>query len=204
MAPRLLLNALLLAYPLLVHAAIVTASQALAFAAVLVLGANVLAPWLARGRSWAWLALACVAAASLGFVTTGESDLFLYAAPVLIALAMLWFFGRTLLPGRIPLITRIATAMRGPLPAVVRAYTRRVTQFWVVVFAVMALANLLLALLAPPVVWSLFTNFINYLLVAALFVAEWLFRRWTLRAHESMGWRDYMGALLRLDYRRLN
>lgn len=203
MAQRLVANALLLAYPLLVHAAIVTQSLALSFAALIVLGANMLAPWLARDRVWPWLALAGVIAASFAFVRIGESRLFLYAAPVLVPLALLWFFGRTLLPGQIPFITRIATAIRGPLPEPLYIYTRHVTQLWVLAFAAMALANLLLAMLAPPFVWSLFTNFINYLLVGVLFVAEWLYRCWAMRDYESMTWRQYMQAMLRLDYRKL-
>lgn len=196
-------NLLLLGYPLLVHAAIVTGSVLLLFAALVLLGCNVLAPWLVQGRAWAWAALLVVVMLSLLFVTQGESHLPLYAAPVLIALAMLWFFARTLLPGRVPMITRFAAAIRGPLPEPVSLYTRRVTQLWVVAFAGMALANILLAMFAPPVVWSLFTNFINYLLIGGLFVAEWCYRGWALRGYESMTWREYVQALLQLDYRRL-
>ncbi len=196
-------NLLLLGYPLLVHTAIVTGSVLLLFAALVLLGCNILAPWVVQGRTWAWVMLLVVVMLSLLFVAQGESHLPLYAAPVLIALAMLWFFARTLLPGRVPMITRFATAIRGPLPEPVSRYTRRVTQLWVVAFAGMALANILLAVFAPPVVWSLFTNFINYLLIGGLFVAEWFYRGWVLRDYESMTWREYMQALLQLDYRRL-
>lgn len=196
-------NSLLLLYPFLVHAAIVTDSRWLEFAALILLAGNMLAPWLARAHGWAWAALGLAIAASFAFVALGEARLFLYAAPVLGPLALMWFFGRTLLPGQIPLITRIADAMRGPLPEPVRVYTRRVTQLWVAAFAGFALANFGLALWAPPVVWSLFSNFINYLLAGALFVAEWLFRCWYLRDHNPQTWREYVRALIRLDIRRL-
>ncbi len=196
-------NGLLLLYPFVVHAAIVTGSRWLELAALSVLAVSMLAPLLLRRNAWAWAGLVLVLAASAAFVWRGEARLFLYAAPVLVPLALLWFFARTLLPGQVPLVTRIADAIRGPLPEPVRRYTRQVTQFWVVAFALFALANLGLALFAPPALWSLFANVINYLLIGALFMAEWLFRCWYLRAHESLTWREYMRALARLDYRRL-
>ncbi len=197
------LNGLLLLYPLAVHAAIVTGSRWLELAALAVLAASMFAPWLLRRNTWAWAALVMALAASAAFVWLGAARLFLYAAPVLVPLALLWFFARTLLPGQVPLITRIAEAVRGPLPEPVRRYTRQVTQFWVVAFSLFALANLGLALFAPPALWSLFANAINYLLVGVLLVAEWLFRCWYLRAHESLTWREYIRALARIDYRRL-
>lgn len=202
--PRpILANGLLLGYPVLVHAAIVTDSALLACGALLLLGCNILGPWLLQARPWAWVLLIAGLPASVLFVTHGEGRLFFYAAPVLVAVALLWLFGRTLVSGRVPLITRIAAAIRGPLPEPVRRYTRQVTQLWVAVFAGMALANLMLALFASPVLWSLFANFINYLLVAGLFGAEWLFRCWYLGGQETLTWREYLQALSRLDYRRL-
>lgn len=196
-------NGLLLLYPFIVHAAIVANSRWLEFAALVVLGANMLALGLLHKNVWAWGGFALVIAASAAFVALEGGRLFLYAAPVLVPLALLWFFGRTLRPGEVPLVTRIADTIRGPLPAPVRRYTRRVTQFWMAALAGLALSNLLLALLAPPVIWSLFANFINYLLVGVLFVAEWLYRCRVMRAYESLTWREYLGALIRLDYRRL-
>lgn len=199
----MLANGLLLLYPFLVHAAIVTDSSWLEFAALVLLGANILGPWLRRASLWAWAALGLIATTSAMFVVLGDARLFLYTAPVLAPLALLWFFGRTLLPGQVPLITRVAMAIRGPLPEPVRIYTWRVTQVWVIAFAMFALTNLLMALLAPPVIWSLYVNFIDYLLVGALFLAEWLFRCWYMRGYESMTWREYMRAMMRLDYRQL-
>lgn len=196
-------NSLLLLYPLLVHAAIVTASGWLEFAALVVFAGNFLGPRLLRPAVWAWAVLVLAVAASAAFVLLAEARLFLYAASVLVPLALMWFFGRTLLPGQVPLVTRIADAMRGPLPAAVTHYTRRVTQLWVGALAMIALANLLLALWAPPIIWSLFANFISYVLVGALFMGEWLFRCWYMRDYEEMTWRQYMHATMRLDIRRL-
>ena len=86
-------------------------------------------------------------------------------------------FGRTLLPGEIPLCTRWATQVHGPLPPEVRRYTRAVTLLWALFFALIVAATLLLYLLAPRRVWSLFVNLLVLPAIAALFAAEYLWRR---------------------------
>lgn len=196
-------NGLLLLYFLLVHAAILSNSGWLKFAALVVFAAELLAPWLGRAHFWAWGALGVATIASAVFVRLGEGLLFLYAASALVPAALMWFFGRTLLPGETPLVTRIADSMAGPLSAPVQGYTRGVTGFWTAALAAVALANVLLALWATPIIWSLFANLLNYFFIGALFVAEWLFRCWYLRGHESMTWRQYVRALVHLDLRRI-
>lgn len=194
---------LLVLYPFLVHAAVVTDSRWLAFVAMIVLGGNLLAPVLARTAVWAWLGLAGVVAGSAWFAAAGDGRYFLYAAPVLIAVALCWLFGRSLMPDREPLVARIADAMRGPLPPRVHRYTRAVTWFWTVLLASLAAFNLLLAVVASPAVWSLFANFINYFVLVGVFVGEWFFRCWYLAGDEGLNWRQYLRGLARLDYRRL-
>lgn len=192
-----------LLYPVLVHAAIITDSPDLRFIALAVLILNVLGPWLLRGRFGAWgVALGLIGLAALSVHTTGAQT-FLYATPVLVCLALAWFFGRTLLGGRTPLITALARTIRGPLPTPVARYTHGVTVFWFVTMLGMALSNLLLAVFASPTVWSLCTNFGNYLVVALLFVVEWGVRQRAIGRYEHLSWRGYITALRRIDYRHL-
>lgn len=192
-----------LLYPVLVHAAVVTDSRDLHFLALAVLILNVLGPWLIRRRLLAWVAAVLLIAAAALVVRTANALVFFYATPVLICLALAWFFGRTLLSGRVPLITVLARAIRGPLPPPVARYTHAVTIFWCSAMLVMALSNLGLAIFAPTEVWSLWTNFLNYLVVALLFIAEWGVRQWLIGDYEDMSWRDYIAALRHIDYRDL-
>lgn len=196
-------NGLLLLYPFLVHAAIVADSSVLEFAALALLAGNVLGTRLARLQAWAWVVFGVCVVGSAGFVALGDGRLFLYAAAVVSPLALMWFFARTLVPGQTPLVTRIADDMNGPLSLHVERYTRHVTELWVVALAGFAAANFLLALLTTPVVWSLFANFINYFIVGAIFLAEWIFRCWYISDDESMTWRRYLYGLIRVDIRRL-
>jgi|SRR5688572_30527659 hypothetical protein len=91
-------------------------------------------------------------------------------------LALLWYFGRTLLEGREPLITRLARSVHGSLPAEIAAFTRRVTAAWCAFFASQVLLSALLLAFAPFEVWSLFVNVLNVPLLVLMFVGDHLYR----------------------------
>lgn len=91
-------------------------------------------------------------------------------------LFMLWLFGRTLLRGREPIITRIARRVRGTLPPEMEAYTRRLTAAWCVFFAGQLAASALLLGFGSVEHWSLFINVLNFPLVVLMFVGDYLYR----------------------------
>ncbi|HEX6690720.1 MAG TPA: hypothetical protein VF110_06170 [Burkholderiales bacterium] len=91
-------------------------------------------------------------------------------------LALLWFFGRTLLGGREALITRLARSVHGTLPPEIAAFTRRVTIAWCVFFASQVLLSALLLAFAPFEAWSLFVNVLNLPLLVLMFVGDHLYR----------------------------
>lgn len=113
-----------------------------------------------RGRHGVWLGY--LALLALGVLVWHHQDQLplLYFPPVLINLAFGAVFGATLLPGATPIVTQFARILEGELDARAIWYTRRVTQAWTIFFGLLAGESLLLTLLAPPFVWSLFTNFI--------------------------------------------
>ena len=91
------------------------------------------------------------------------------------ALAVL--FGRTLLAGREPLVTRFARIVRGELQPAIERYTRSVTLAWTLFFIVMALIAVVLYSAAPRETWSAFVNLLTLPCVLAMFVAEYAVRR---------------------------
>ena len=105
----------------------------------------------------------------------------LFVPPILINAMLAWLFGRTLVRGRVPLIARFALMEQGTLSAELAAYTRMLTRLWTLLFIAAALLSLALALSGHRDAWSLFTNFVNYLLVAALFLGEFVYRRLRFR-----------------------
>lgn len=127
----------------------------------------------------------------------------LFLPPVAINLAVAMFFGRTLLPGQTDLITRIALHVRADRSARVLRYTRRVSWSWMWFCLGMALLSAVLAVDAPLEIWSLFANFLNYLLLAVFFLAEVLLRRVVLRDEPGAGLRDTLRAMRQMDFKRL-
>jgi uncharacterized membrane protein len=168
----------LLAYPLLTHAAITTGLAYLAWTAWLCIAALVA---LSFPAPWGLAGFALLAAAPL---VTG-TDVLLKLPPVIINLALAVWFGRTLAPGEEPMISWFARLVRGTeVPADLARYTRWSTIVWTAFFASMAAVAAALAVLAAPETWSLFANGIDYLLVGALFVGEYVFRRVRYRHHQ--------------------
>jgi uncharacterized membrane protein len=191
----------LLACAALAIAGAITHRHALSFAAAVVL----LLAWLPS--AWrrhslvalgAWLALATLLLVPAGM---GHPELALSILPVVFLAVAAWLFGRTLLPGAEPLVSRFVRVIEGEarlsLPGVCR-YTRGVTVFWACLLGCMTLLSLLIALFAVPGGWLSVLGIMvpAYLpgsllewypeagcwtLLAAAFVGEYLFRRWYLR-----------------------
>jgi len=191
----------ILAYVALVHASVVLARPGLGGVALVVLLASVLVAPLRARRPWAGPALlAGVALAALA-VRYDLTFPLLALPPVALPLAMLLWWGRSLRPGQEPFITRIATKIRGPLSPEYAAYTRRVTQLWVGVFALLAVSAAALAALAPPAVWSLFTNFLNTAFIGLVFAGEYAWRRWRFRHLPHPGFIAFIRQVARAGVR---
>jgi uncharacterized membrane protein len=138
--------------------------------------------WLVRHtrRRRAWLVLIAAALVALVlFVPMSRTDAsFIYQLQYLamqVALAVL--FGRTLVAGREPLVTRFARIVRGELPPEVVHYTRSVTVAWTVFFVAMGLVAMLLYWTAPREAWSAFVNLCTIPCVLGMFVGEYAVRR---------------------------
>jgi uncharacterized membrane protein len=195
MLARLLLA---LAYPWIAHAATARGSATLAALALADIALIVLLPALLARRPGAWLLAAALAPALVLLARSAHAQLPLLLVPVAFIAMVSWAFGRTLRDGRVPLITRIVSALDGVQPAQLAPdlarYTRNLTATWAIALAVLAGINLLLALLAvpagllasagiaPPLAvseqqWSWFANVCNYGLLVGLFVGEYLLRK---------------------------
>jgi uncharacterized membrane protein len=136
---------------------------------------------LAWRSSWRWPGLAaCALAAFLAYARWGDLRshfTWLYLIQQSGAYALLCIsFGRSLLRQRVPLCTRFATLVHGPLSAAATHYTRRVTLAWTIFFAAMSSTLLIVYAAAPLAAWSLFANFCTAPLVALMFVGEYAVR----------------------------
>lgn len=195
MHKALLSIGLLLVYSLSIHFGILSGQHLPAL--LVLLGVSTLL--LLRRRRW-WLLPLIPLALYLIWSTDSVSTLLLLP-PVLINLLLALVFGSTLLPGATPLITQFSRIMKGHLDAKALKYTRRVTLAWVIFFAFMALESVLLALYAPPLVWSLFTNFLNYIFLLLFFLVEYFLRVRLFPEQEHPGFIPFLRSLTKVDPR---
>lgn len=167
---------LLVAYPGTVHYAQPAVAVALLAALISYFAASLLSRNPAR-----WLVPPAAAAAA--FLARPEASWLLFIPPVAVNLALCWLFGRTLVRGRVPIIARFAMMEQGVLTPELAAYSRGLTRVWTLLFAACAAASAGLALSGNRDAWSLFTNLLNYLLVAGLFLGEFAYRRLRYRGY---------------------
>lgn len=212
---RLLLAVL---YPFLAHAASVRNDGALAAWAIADIVLMALVEPLLLRRAWAWIALLGAAAVLVWMARSPYAQLPLLLVPVVFIAMIAWWFGRTLRPGRVPLIRKIVAALDATppdqLPPDLRTYTRRLTLAWTVVLGALGTANLLLAAIAVPdgllasvgvaapltvteTQWSWFANWLNYGLVGGFFLLEYAYRKRRFPGRYR-NFADFIGRLARL------
>jgi len=195
----LALQALLaLAYTVLAHLSSALDSATLGAAALGMLALMLVLAPLLRLRWWAWLVLAVELAGVLALHRAGLVRAPMLLVPVAFVALIAWWFGRSLRAGRVPLITRIVSALDDVAPeamaADLRRYTRGLTAAWAWLLAGLGAVNLALAVLAVPdgllatlgldsplpigrTQWSWFANVCNYGIVGGFFIVEYHLRK---------------------------
>ena len=98
-----------------------------------------------------------------------------------------WAFGRTLLPGRTPMISGLARIVHGSLSPALIGYTRSTTWAWTLYFGGTAGLSLALFWLAPVSIWSAFANLLTGPLLALMFAGEYAVRCHVLPVADRAG-----------------
>ena len=105
----------------------------------------------------------------------------LYIPPLVVSMFLIWLFGRSLMPGRVALISQLANAYHGELPPSLALYTRRLTMVWTVYFTLFGLSVFYLGFISSESGWSFYINLCNYMIIALLMVGEYLIRIYRFR-----------------------
>lgn len=204
---------LAIAYPVVVHWAVMTRSVTLTVASLAILAALALLPRLVARSVLAWCLTPVVIAGLWYLDRQNASWLPLYAAPVIINLFGSWIFGHTLARGQVPLIERLARLLHEPqeISEEIARYARKVTLAWTLFLFGLAMFTLTLALLAnpdgillmmgiqpivtvPQEVWSLFANFLNYVLAGSFFIIEYIYRQ---RRFPEQPYKNFIDFMMR-------
>ncbi len=173
-------------YPLLVYLLLKHASPrfaGLAAMAVVVLRFRVQGARFWRDLPWPQKTIALLVMSMGGLASLFNSELVLRLMPVAISLGLLLLFAWSLHHPP-SMIERFARAMDPALPDVAVAYTRRVTIVWCGFF----LFNAVCAgwtVFSSRELWLLYNGLLSYVLMGALFAAEWLCRRHMLARKEA-------------------
>jgi uncharacterized membrane protein len=130
------------------------------------------------------LAPALLVGAVLGLTLASNDARFLLFVPVLVNLALLLAFARTLRNGP-PLVETFARMQHSDLTAAELRHCRNVTGIWCVFFVGNAAVAFWLAIAAELWWWTLYTGVVAYLLMAMLFAAEFVYRSWRFRRYEG-------------------
>ena len=189
---------LVVAYPLLVYAALQrTSPRVIALVALALLALRALlegrAALAGYARAWA----TPVAGLALVFVVTAlwNDRVSLLAAPALGSFVLLVAFARSLRGGRESIVEAIARVQLGTLDAETRRYCRRVTAVWCGFFLANGITALGLAIFGSTELWAFYTGLLSYLGVGAVFAVEFVYRQWRFRR--------YLGAPTDFVFRRL-
>lgn len=169
--------------------------------AMLALLTALLLPALVARRAYAFVAWPVLALALVALASSGWLGVLMDALPAVINGAIAWFFGRTLMRGRQPLIAYFIATIEGrdrlELPGVAR-YARWLTAFWAVLLAVQASLLALVFCFAVPggllvalgiessirlggSFYMAYAHIGCYLVIAAAFILEYPVRRLILR-----------------------
>lgn len=205
------MSALLLVYPLLIIVAVRWDYPWLGSIALVGLGFQLLWPALQRRQGWAAWMMSIILMVATGIVVTGDSAALPQLLPVTIFLMLSLFFGRTLRSGSVPLVARIAGAARDIQPDRIMQdmeprlwrYTWRVTCFWTLVFLALAIEDLVMLWLAPPMPWPFVVNLLNFSVILLLLLGEYLYhsRRYPNPKHNNF--LDFARDVARFDYHKL-
>jgi uncharacterized membrane protein len=195
---RILRGLLAVAYPLLVYAGLrVLSPRELALGLMAVFLLRAVTRWRRpaaadlRELRVPGLILGSVLAATLWW----DEARFLLLVPVLVNLALLVVFGRTLAGEGPSMVETFARLQAHDLSRDEVVYCRSVTRVWCVFFLANAGVSLWLALHGDAKLWALYTGIVAYLLVGLLFAVEFVVR--------AKRFGRYEGTLVEPLFRRL-
>jgi len=120
----------------------------------------------------------------IGLVIVTGQRFVLLLLPTAVSVFLLGTFSWSLRVGP-PIVERFARLVDPDLPDFCVPYCRKVTIVWCGFFAANAVCMTLLALVGPFEWWALYTGLVSYLLLGALFAAEFILRKLWFRFYRD-------------------
>lgn len=178
LALKVLISAVLLAYPVLVYLLAERAQNGW-LAGLLLLAASLKLFWRADAMGYTLWAVAAGLFAWSALHPSGAALLFY---PVLANAAMLALFAISLWKPP-TVIERLARLQEPDLPPEGVRYTRKVTWAWCVFFIINASISLATVLWGSKGIWAFYNGLLAYILMGLLGAGEWLLRKKLRQRH---------------------
>jgi uncharacterized membrane protein len=196
---------LLLVYPLVMHSSIHYGHAEIAvYYLAMLLTLPLMFSLLHGRRPSGWMLGTALLALLITVLGVTDAGVMIIIPPAVMFAALFAFFAFSLRAEATPVVTRFAAVIRvEELCPEIRSYTRKATIAWSVFFLAMLMISLLLGLWAPLETWSWFSNFLAYVLIAVMFIAEYLVRRHSLKDHVDYSFLQFLRNLRRVDYRHV-
>jgi len=121
-----------------------------------------------------------------------------YFPPILILLSLFILFSQSLFGDQTPLITRYAIMLGDKLEEKHLRYNRSLTLIWSIFLFVMAITSIILALFFSMDTWSLFTHIISYVLIASLFIIEFMYRKYHFAGEIEGGFFQFISKIIKI------
>jgi uncharacterized membrane protein len=118
-----------------------------------------------------------------------------YLPPILIHFFVFLFFATSLFKNNTPVITRFALLIKGELSERQKLYSRQASVAWAIFMFLLWIEAMLVALFFDIEFWSLMVNFVNYVLVILMFIAEFMVRRIVLKGDDDLTFLEFLKSM---------
>ncbi|MCW8900885.1 MAG: hypothetical protein OQK95_09470 [Gammaproteobacteria bacterium] len=189
---------LMVIYPVIAYIAL-WLKQPLMLIAYLMLIIFLVAVEKCRNKHWySGLTLLLLISVIAYFTQQDTVEYLVYFPPILILMSLFILFIQSLAKGQTPIITRYAIMFNDKLEDKHMRYNRSLTKIWALFFLFMAITSIVLAVFFSIESWSLFTHLISYMLIASLFIVEFIYRKYHFAGEIKVGFFEFMKKIIKI------
>lgn len=191
----------IIGYPFITHLSVLMNNPVPALISLCLLIAVMVQGNNGRNALILWITLLIAGGTILSYYPMSQHFLILYVPPVALSVSLFWLFARSLKSSSTPLAARVANLYHDELSPELALYTRNITLFWSVIFALFIVETIFLAIFASLYVWSLMVNFINYLIIFGFIVGEYFIRLYRFPEVHHIKFIEFLRLLRKTDVR---
>lgn len=180
-------------YPLLVHLDLIQSSSIPVLLTLLV----IVVAMMIRQRLTAVILTTLLVTTALLFEQGQLADLYILP-PIVINFFIGMIFTTSLNRHSTPVIEKYIVLLEGGIDAAEKRYARWVTICWAGLLLGLTVESVLVGLFASHETWSFVTSFINYGLLALMFLGEYLVRRKVLPHKQHMSFIQFINRLRKI------